>query len=195
MEKKDLSKERDTLLLGPNTLAVLGIQSQEQINVIEWWQPGGAETYIATFRLEEDTGLYRDLIAKACVKLCPKETTEEWLQRRRQLTENGVIFPEIYAVDRSTIIEEFIPYSFLEAYKSADETIRTILEDRFKDTYLRIKGAGFYPASLHDLRSHGADAVVIDVGEDIGAPTAIAYCDLSSVIDAEKNFRAMISRI
>ena len=195
MEYQDLNNERESLFLGPDTLHVLEISSPEQITIIEWWKPGGAETYTACFSLIDNDGVHRDLIAKACIKLCPRETTQEWLQRRAILSENGVHFPEIYAIEGATLVEEFIPYTFFEAYKTANQKQRSALEECFKNTYLKIIGAGFNPTSLHDLRSHGDDVVVIDVGEDLGPPRPINSCDLSAVLNAEKQFRYITGKL
>jgi hypothetical protein len=179
--------------LGPNTLELLAVADSSAITIINPWRQGGAETYITDFEVDRGQDIKEHLIAKACIKFGPREAMEEWLERRRIMQENGVIFPEISVIDGATIIEEFIPYTFGEAYKEAPEDQRAILRERYIDTYKRICGAGFTPASLHDVRSHGDDVVVIDVGEDIGGHMPIELCHLSVILKAESSLRDMIS--
>lgn len=104
-----------------------------------------------------------------------------------------MLFPGVSTVDGAMIIEEFIPYTFKEAYFHADEDQRIILRENYLQTFKRIHGAGFNPTSLHDVRSHGEDVGVIDVGEDIGGHTPIDLCHLSVMLKAESSFRDMIS--
>ena len=179
-------------LLGPNTLSLLGVGSSD-IEIVTPWHQGGAETYVSDFLLTK-SGEAQHLIAKACIKFRPREAMSEWLGRRKMLEENGVNLPELVVVDGATIVEEYIPYGFAEAFNSANSDSQPRLKFAFVDTYKRIVGAGFSPMSVHDIRSRGNDAVVIDVGEDIGAPSPITSCNLSIVIDAERHFRNITSR-
>lgn len=186
-QKGEQAYQDASQLLGPNTLALLGVKS-DGIKVVTPWHQGGAETYVSDFLLTK-SGKTQHLIAKACIKFGPREAMSEWLGRRKTLQENGVNFPELVVVDGATIVEEYIPYSFAEAFNSADSDSQPGLKFAFVDTYKRIVGAGFSPMSVHDIRSRGNDAVVIDVGEDLGAPSPITSCNLSIVIDAERHFR------
>lgn len=179
-------------LLGPRTTEILGLKESEVIKITNWWKPGGAETYIATFSISHQDGSINDLIAKSCIKLCPKETMDEWIDRRNILSINGVHFPEIYTVDGATIVEEYIPYSFKDAYKSADQETKEVLRTNFIDTYKRIWGAGFSPVSMHDVRSRGDDVVMIDLGEDLGGHRVMNQTSLSVIMKAETNFRSSI---
>lgn len=179
--------------LGPNTLELLAVADSSAITIINPWRQGGAETYITDFEVDRGQDIKEHLIAKACIKFGPRQAMEEWLERRRIMQENGVIFPEISVIDGATIIEEFIPYTFGEAYNRASADQRTQLRVRYIDTYKRICGAGFTPASLHDVRSHGDDVVVIDVGEDIGGHMPIELCHMSVILKAESSLRDMIS--
>lgn len=182
---QDVSK-----LLGPNTLLLLGADSSD-MEIVTPWHQGGAETYVADFLLTKD-GDIQHLIAKACIKFGPREAMNEWIQRRYKLEENGIIFPKLYLIDGATIVEEYIPYSFAEAFSNANGDEQSELKKAFVDTYKRIIGAGFSPMSLHDVRSRGLDAVIIDVGEDLGPAAQIDSCSLSVVVDAEKSFRKII---
>jgi len=177
-------------LLGPRTLELLKVERPDDIHLIQDWRRGGAETYVTVFEVGG-----RKLIAKACIKLPPGEVVREWLERRRIMSENGVVFPEVIAVDSATIIEEFIPLEFIQAYKFADEGEREQLENGFLCTYKRIYGSGFSPTSLHDLRSHGDDVVVVDVGEDIGGYVCRNASDISVAIKAEKSLRDAIRHV
>jgi len=58
--------------------------------------------------------------------------------------------------------------------------------------YKRVVGAGFSPRSFHDVKSRELDVVMIEVGEDLGAPALIDSYSLSVVIDAKRNFRQII---
>jgi hypothetical protein len=189
-ENKESAYQDVSQLLGLNTLSLLGANSSD-IEVVTPWHQGGAETYVADFLLTKG-GDVQHLIAKACIKFGPREAMNEWLGRRKMLQENGVCFPELVLVDGATIVEEYIPYSFAEAFHSANANEQNSLRLAFVNTYKRIVGAGFTPMSVHDIRSRGSDAIVIDVGEDLGAPSTITECNLSIVVDAERHFRNII---
>jgi hypothetical protein len=155
--------------LGPDTERILSLTGASRVELLHDWAQLGGETFSADFLLhlpESDVHLF----AKACIKYFPIETVDEWLVRRRVLEENGVTVPKLYARDRAVIIEEFIPYSLIEAFSIADEAGKEILRQAFVDTYKRVTSAGFGPFSLHDARSHGENVVLVDMGEDIGSP-------------------------
>lgn len=191
--EKDVQSNSAENFLGPNTLELLRVIDSSTIRIINPWQRGGAETYVTDFEVERGENKVEHLIAKACIKFGPRQAMEEWLERRRLMQENGVLFPEVSTVDGAMIIEEYIPYTFKEAYSHADEDRRLTLRENYLQTFKRIYGAGFNPMSLHDVRSHGEDVVVIDVGEDIGGHTPIDLCHLSVILKAESSFRDMIS--
>jgi hypothetical protein len=48
---------------------------------------------------------------------------------------------------------------------------------------------GFWPISLHDVRSRGNDVVVIDMGEDIGGPHSIVLDEIEVTDLAVKAFQ------
>lgn len=163
------SENIDRLPLGADTMTLLGADDTEYLDVLSGWHRGGNETYVTDFLVRRGSEV-QHLIAKACVKFGPREALQEWLQRRQVLASNGVNLPNLVAVDEAgaTLVEEFIPYTFKEAYGLAAVDGKKILESGFKDVFKRVYGAGFSPQNLHDVRSHGHDVVVIDVGADIG---------------------------
>lgn len=156
-------------LLGPNTLSVLGTDDPNDITIIRPWFRGGNETYCTEFT-QQTGGVFRHLMAKACVKLCPIESTAEWLGRRKIVEAIGVQVPELVAqVDRATILEEFIPFTLAQAFARADEDGKAQIHAALDDTAERILDAGFSPLSFHDVRSRGNDMVIIDFGHDLGS--------------------------
>lgn len=179
--------------LGPNTFELLRVADKSAVTVINPWHQGGAETYVTDFKVDRGENNIEHLIAKACIKFYPLQTMIEWLERRMLLQENGVLFPKVIAVDGATIIEEFIPLTLKDAYAKADNEARNQLRESYITTFKCIYGAGFNPTSLHDVRSHGNDIVVIDVGEDIGGYVPIDVCDLAIIPKAEASFRNIIS--
>lgn len=189
---KSSSPEYQAKFLGDNTLALLDVTEVGAIEIVHDWERLGAETYVTDFIVRRGD---RDehLIAKSCIKFCPLETMGDWLTRRHTLSDNGVSVPGLFAVDRATLIEEYIPYTFKEAYSLAENEHQDTLRAAFIKTYLQITGAGFSPMSLHDIRSRGQDAVMIDFGEDLGASSPILSCALSTVTNAEKAFRRVVS--
>ncbi len=181
--------------LGKSVLSVLDITDPSQIEVVNKWYRGGDENYVADFRLYKNSDLDEypiHLIAKACVStsfgMSLTERVDMWLERRQVLAASGVLFPKLYGrADGATLVEEFIPFTFgeaygvaLQAYKIAVSTsneqeqelrlgeLRRLKEDYINTTH-RIVAAGFLPLDLHlgDARSHGNDVVVIDVGSDL----------------------------
>lgn len=155
--------------LGKATKELLGVESNDQIELLSEWSQRGAETFSCDFILNDGNEI-RHLIAKACIKYCPIETVDEWMARRSALQQAGVSVPELFTRDGATIIEEFIPFTVEEAYRSSDSGQQDALESTFIHTYTSAAQAGFWPLSLHDTRSRGGDVVMIDMGEDIGSP-------------------------
>lgn len=184
--------EPNPMILGANTLTILGVEAYSSIQVVTPWYRGGAETYVSDFILTTEDKPPKHLIAKACIKMSPGLAMAEWFQRRERLIKNGVEFPALYAVDEkgATWVEEFIPYTFRDAFRIADEEQKATLKNDFIRTYLKMEGVGFAPQGLHDIRSRGTDVIVIDVGEDLGGWKENTYCDLGAHVRAEKFFRA-----
>lgn len=155
--------------LGAGTKELLGVESDDQIKLLSEWSQRGSETFSCDFMLNDGDEI-RHLIAKACIKYCPVETVDEWMARRSTLEQAGISVPKLFKRDGATIIEEFIPFSLEEAYRSGDSVQQDALESTFVSTYTSAARAGFWPLSLHDARSRGGDIVMIDMGEDIGGP-------------------------
>jgi hypothetical protein len=161
--------------LGKGTLNLLRVESPDVIEIHNDWHNPGAESYITDFTLHLTDGPLH-LIAKACIKMSPRETMLEWLDRRKALEDNGVHTPELYSMHGATLIEEFIPFSFADAYTASTEKLE--LRRAFTAMYKRIIGAGFKPMSFHDTRSRGTDSVIVDLGEDLGGRQNANSCIL-----------------
>ncbi len=186
----------DNMYLGPRTEEILGVEDISQIEICTPWHQGGSETYVTDFILNSNDNPPKHLIAKACIKMGARLAMAEWFKRRERLAENGITFPALYAKDEigATWLEEFVPFTYEQAYTIANDEERAKLKEQFTETYLRIEGAGFAPKAMHDLRSHGTDVVVIDVGEDLGGWSENVQCDLRAYANAERFLRAEIPR-
>ncbi len=182
--------EQNKDLLGPRTLELLDIQNPEDVHVITPWYHSGGETYCTDFTVRRRE-LTEHLIAKACIKFSPREAMQEWLGRRRLLETAGIVTPKIQAIDGATIVEEFIPFRFGEAFALAEPDKQAQMRSSFLQTVMRIHEVGFAPLSLHDVRSHGDDVVLIDFGSDLGPPYA-KTSGLTSAVQAENFFRQLI---
>lgn len=188
----------DPETLGKKTLELLQISDTSQVQILNPWYQGGAETYVTDFLLsaaEHNRPVH--LIAKACIKMCAGAAMREWFNRRDVLAKNGIVFPKVYAIDHdgATWVEEFIPYTFKDAYSQANDIQKHALETQYIQTYLRTEGAGFKPIGvLHDARSRGEDVVMIDVGEDIGGQRDIQSCDVSAKIRAKQSLAQIIKQ-
>lgn len=179
--------DRSTFL-GKSTKEILGITSDDQIESLSDWIQKGGETFSCEFVLR-DSDTLRHLIAKVCIKYCPVETVDEWMSRRGILEHAGVTVPTLFKRDRAVVIEEFVPYSLHEAFTLATSTQKDEIEESFISTYETMSRAGFWPISLHDVRSRGQDVVVIDMGEDIGSPHAVTLNDVEVADLAVKAFQ------
>ncbi len=152
--------------VGKSTLDILNIKDPSSIESLGEWTASG-ETYHRKIVVNTGTSSER-LIEKVCVKFCPREVMQEWMQRRRILQRAGVDTPKLHAHQRANIIEEYIPYTLQEAYNQADNEGKLRLERLFVDIYTKILSIGFYPISLHDVRSRKNDIVLVDFGSDLG---------------------------
>jgi len=132
------------------------------------WERPGSEAYVMQFAITGPDGLASHFIAKACIKIPVTPSLGDWLMRREVLAQRGVVVPRLHAVNRGVLIEEYIPYDFRSAYHMADDRNRGQLAEAFIDTYRRVYETGFRPTSLHDVRSHGSDVVMVDFGSDLG---------------------------
>lgn len=157
--------------LGKVVIENLLSKKNSSLEIINPWHQAGAETYCTDFIVRLEDGNNKHLIAKACIKFAPGETMKEWLGRRTIVQKAGLSVPELVCVDGATIVEEFIPLSFKEAYMHSSANKQQIMKNNFINTYKTLVEIGFSPLSLHDVRSHGDDVVVIDFGNDLGPPS------------------------
>lgn len=134
------------------------------------WVMPGSESYIMQFAVSDAHNDLQRFVAKACVKLPVIPSLNDWLSRRMLLREYGIAVPRLHAVNRGVLIEEHVAYNFKDAYEVADPDVQAALCRQFLQTYNQVWELGFRPISLHDVRSHGTDVVLIDFGSDLGAP-------------------------
>ena len=143
-----------------------------QIAVVDDWDRPGSESYVMHFSVSEtarDGSLSRqDFISKACIKVPSAETMQEWLLRREMLNEVGLSTPRLFATERAALIEEFIPYTFKEAFSNASDDDRKTMLSELVTAYDTLVQNGFHPRIMNDLRSRGTDVVFVDFGEDLG---------------------------
>jgi hypothetical protein len=152
------------------------------IKLINEWNSLGSETYVMDFLVRAESRTVHAM-AKACIKFFAKETMDDWVARRSIIEEAGISVPKLYSVQKATLIEEYIPYSFKEAHSRADRSEQEHLAEQFKCTFSTLLDLGFNPISLHDIRSRGDDAVIIDFGFDLGGPSE----NIRPIDDSEKN--------
>lgn len=168
-----------------------GPGSEYSIEVVKDWHRPGTESYIMQFDVK--TGdLSTSALVKACIKLDPTSTVNDWIQRRDTLSQNGISVPVLYSVQRGEYIEEFVPYTIREAYKAGSDGERYAIEQGFIHTYKKLFEIGFNPISMHDIRSRGDDVVLIDFGSDLGSPDIAKSSSVSTEVAAdyfERNFR------
>lgn len=158
-------------LIGEDLSRQLRLHEGLGFRVLHPWSRGGGETYISDFIVSNGYECTH-MIAKACIKLFPTATLNEWLGRREILNAVGVKTPKLFAREPATIIEEFVPLTLREAYRDLAPTGRLEMANKFTEYYWAMFNAGFRPTSFHDVRSHGDDVVVVDMGEDLGPPFA-----------------------
>lgn len=157
------------------SLAGLGLARTEQAHLVassrEGWVRSGAETYLYMFGVK-DGDSFNTFALKACVALGGlagvRSILSEWCRRRHHLDEMGVSTPTLFGVGQGVIIEEYIPHSFKSILNSTDESGVGDLLGTLSQLVSQLLDSGYLPVSLHDLRSRGDDAVVIDFGEDLG---------------------------
>lgn len=149
------------------------------------------ESAILDFSVVTRDGVIR-LIEKTCIKPGSTEAMEEWMERRKIITNSGLQTPLLFAQRGATIIEEYIPYTFRDAYRAADESLKKIMLADLQKIIGSLFDAGFSPMSLHDLRSRGDDAVIIDFGFDLGASTQREITPFERALRAEKLIRSAL---
>lgn len=137
----------------------------------DWHRPG-SESYIIAFSIiQEKKNAERSaksFIGKACIKAPCSETMEEWIQRRKILEDLDIPTPRLHAASTASLIEERIEFTVEEAYRQGSSDVRGEIVRSLYGIYSSLLTAGFLPRVMHDMRSRGNDAVVIDFGEDLG---------------------------
>ena len=147
----------------------LPVINNEHAPMYGWFQRS-SETYTAAGGVELDTGKRR-FIAKACIKLTPVETIEEWMRRRRILEESGVAVPEIYATEPGTYYEQYLEFTAEDALKAAGpEKGKRLAMEMGRIARAIDENFGFPRPLLADIRSDGEHTYFTDFGEDLGPP-------------------------
>jgi hypothetical protein len=173
-ELKSLAGEDDLTLAVKNLGLVPADAPSFSIEVSDGWYRGGAETYIYRFRIGTCLGYSAEYLLKACVAFSPGRTLERildsWIRRRRLLSQLDISVPALFARDDGEILEEYIPYSFLEELRGESRNAAH-LSRSLAEYAGSLAGLGFKPIeAFADLRSRGCDAVPVDFGEDLGDP-------------------------
>jgi hypothetical protein len=166
------------LTLLESKLRSIGILSEAQTLLsyedISPWGRGGAETYIADFRVEFCSGLsvgVRHVIAKAAVRwgMPPDIVIEEWLRRQSRLEEFGARTAQTFAASEGTLYQEFILFPYAEWFDRADSHAREKSLVELMNLASRVDAAGFTPVEFVDsVRTDGALLFVVDFGADLG---------------------------
>ncbi|MGH3972932.1 MAG: hypothetical protein ACRDS9_06360 [Pseudonocardiaceae bacterium] len=141
------------------------------LQTIQDWYRSGAETYSLHFSVSNL--LQRsEFMLKACVAYSGgqplKEIFANWLSRRRRIDGLGVSTPRLHATGNAVLVEEYIPYSLVDALATGEHR-EAILRSIGRTAGLLVS-AGFVPLSAHDWRSRGDDVVLVDFGQDLGPP-------------------------
>lgn len=160
-------------------LRAIGLLSGEASNAFELrlhrdWYPGGAETYLYEFSLYWPPAQELRLLLKACIAFGglagTRHVVAEWMARRRVLTAAGATVSLVFGEPKSTVIEEWVPMSLREAVEQGHKHERFEIAKQLGLLAAVFDSEGFAPVSLHDLRSHGSDVVMVDFGADLGPP-------------------------
>jgi hypothetical protein len=151
------------------------------------WVRLGAETYGYVFDVLTGDKSTR-WILKSCVAyvpgLPPGALLERWLSKRRLLAHAGVETPVLVGFHNGTLLEEYVPLSWDDAAIAADGVRQSALLARAAFTLGVVNGCRFSSLSLlGDLRSRGADAVLVYFGSDLGEP---AVTSIETSVDLEE---------
>jgi len=141
-----------------------------EIQEIENWRRGGAETYVYTFQLIYRVANPKKLIAKAMVAwqaALPAEQQARWQYKMNDFTALGLKVPQCFLSGKSLIIEEFIEHDIRSYYQ------QTELKEEFVSAVteygLIVINSGFAPVNIiGNLRTDGKQIYWIDFGTDLG---------------------------
>ncbi|MGH3815322.1 MAG: hypothetical protein ACRDUV_23215, partial [Pseudonocardiaceae bacterium] len=107
-----------------SALAILGMADpgdEFSLHTIQDWYRSGAETYSLRFSV---SNLLRrsEFMLKACVAYSDRQPLKEifanWLSRRHLIDGLGVSTPRLHATGNAVLVEEYIPYSLVDALAS-----------------------------------------------------------------------------
>jgi len=155
-----------TWLLDKDLIDVYSTNAYDYELLSDWHMPG-SESFIMDFKINSLKRAER-VIAKACIKMSPSATVREWVTRREIIGEAGIEVPRLYSVTGPDILEEYIPQTLKQVYDKSDDDKRVHLQQEFFKVYRTLIDLGFSPVSLHDVRSHDEDVVMVDFGSDLG---------------------------
>ena len=161
-------------------LARLGViacsKDLRAIRAVRDWYRSGAETYSYVFDVSSrvrGADVTQRCWLKACVALGSGgvgSIASQWLQRRALLEQFPGSTPRLFAAYKATVLEEDIRLSLTDAYRAGTSRTRVALLRSAGVLVGRLACWGFPVLDLSDLRSRGADAVVVDFGSDLGPP-------------------------
>lgn len=146
-----------------------------QLTFQEDWRRAGAETYTCRFSVSTSGKPTKELIIKACVAYSAGGTLEgileDWVARRKLLSEHGVRTPSLVFAGEGVIVEEYVPFPLFRFLKDSAGTTRLCLLrelGQLAATLVTLRFASQDPYS--DLRTDGTGVFVVDFGSDLGPP-------------------------
>lgn len=157
------------------------------------WHMPGSESFIMDFQINSLKRTER-VIAKACIKMGASAVVQEWISRRELASSAGIEVPKLYSVSGPDILEEYIPQTLKQVYEKSGSDKREHLHHEFLTAYQKLIELGFSPVSLHDVRSHGEDIVIVDFGSDLGGiHTPRQDTDIRGNVGVGERFRTKIN--
>lgn len=175
--EKELCTLAEAASMG-EALCRLGILEERspapEIEEVQDWTRGGAETFIYRFRVMHQSGCVHDVLLKAIVAFSTarslSELGGEWLERRRLMEREGMRTPHLYFAGRALIVEEFVPTELASVLKQRRGDVARLVDQVMRYAAILDKH-GFCPLSpFHSLRTDGRDVFVVDFGQDMGPP-------------------------
>ena len=153
-------------------LVTSGAASEYRLVVDSDWHRSGAETYSFVFSLVRE-GVRSSFYLKACTALSFGSSVgtvlDEWVGRRKLVSDAGVSTPCLYGVAKACLLEEAVPYLLAEVLNDSRGECRADLLRQLAHYSGVLSVNGFVSLdAFSDLRSRGEDLVAIDFGEDLG---------------------------
>lgn len=178
--------------LGQAIIDSTGVKS-EDITIVNPWHQAGGETFCTDFTFSSGDERVH-LIAKACIKTCPAETFRDWLDRRALIEAQNISVPKVILTQKALLVEEFIPYTFKEAYDKGAPNVQEKLKSEFEHMYETIAELGFYAVSFHDIRSRVDDLVMIDFGIDLGGQSKTKRSTFNNQLLLEQHLHKILTK-